>query len=709
MSEEKELPPWRKKFLASRMAFESILFEKELSTQKKENPYVGFLVVLGIWLLQAALLAQWAFRRGYFFTQADSECFGAVLRYAAYLKSQGFWALLKPDFSGLTLTPPLYYLAYVPVLDFVTKDLNAALVIVNSFFMLVLALSVYLAVRRSRPAGAGWLGAAMALSFPFVLETARRPAPEMALMALAAAMYACYIRSDEFEHPRWTFAFALALSLGFFAHRFFWIFALPLLPFIVAGLANPLSRDELFKGFLPGLVVNAPWYLFIAAALAGGLLPLWGPYLGFWHYFGLAAGGAGLPLFLLGGAALAWMYFSVFMPYEKKDIVAAWFWVPYLLLAFLVRGSRPELLYPALIPLAIAVPVMTPHKARRYLLAGVLALGALNQSGLLRPVTVGGLQIAGLPLPPSRDYRAAEISELVATSMPSGGGLAAFYNGDANLSAATLRFAQPAASGIKFEDAPACPSCAAVIVHKTLRFGQVAAKDEKAFSSLRRETWFQAMFEKRGDLQLADTSRAEVYVKVPGAMKFLEEGDHAVTNLSFGGLKIPDGTLTLKGFDPATGRYASASLFAPAADFMGGDIYGLTLDIGGLSAAGPATDPFVPASVTSVKVRSARISAYALENYLSGRVPFLSDVKVSLDGKLSVSAKARGRDVLADFALSVKDGSVLEARPTAFSVGPLNMPDYFLRLFTLRYDFSGNPYGVSVSGVRISGQLLELY
>ncbi len=707
MSEEKELPPWRKKFLASRMAFESILFEKELSTQKKENPYVGFLVVLGIWLLQTALLAQWAFRRGYFFTQADSECFGAVLRYAAYLKSQGFWALLKPDFSGLTLNPPLYYLAYVPVLDFVTKDLNAALVIVNSFFMLVLALSVYLAVRRSRPAGAGWLGAAMALSFPFVLETARRPAPEMALMALAAAMYACYIRSDEFEHPRWTFAFALALSLGFFAHRFFWIFALPLLPFIVAGLANPLSRDELFKGFLPGLVVNAPWYLFIAAALAGGLLPLWGPYLGFWHYFGLAAGGAGLPLFLLGGAALAWMYFSVFMPYEKKDIVAAWFWVPYLLLAFLVRGSRPELLYPALIPLAIAVPVMTPHKARRYLLAGVLALGALNQSGLLRPVDIAGVRAAGLPLPPTRDYRAAELAELVKTSAPEGGGLAAFFGGDEALNAGSLRYALPAEAGIRFVDSPACPSCAFVLIHRTPRFGQAPSADEKAFSAIRKESWFQASFDKKASLELADTSSAEVYVKLPAATRFLDEGEHTVYALSFGNLNIPEATLTLKGFDEYTGEYASAQLFAPSAEMLGGDIYGLTLDLKGLSAAGPSLAPFVPASLKGVRVRSAKISAYAVENFLSARLPFLKDVKVDLEDRLNVTAKARGRDLRADFALSVGKG-VLEARPVYFSLGPVTVPDFMLGLFVFRYDFSGNPYGITVSRLKIGGQMIEL-
>ena len=223
MSDDQNLPAWRKKFLATRMTFESILFEKELLMPQREKLSTGLLGLAGVWLFHVALLAQWALRRGYFFTQSDADSFNSVLRFAEYFKSQGFWALLKPEFSGLSLNPPLYYLSYVPVFNYLTTDLNLALILVNSFFLLILALAIFFAVRRSRPNRAGWLGAAFALALPFVLETARRPSPELALMAMAAALYACYINSDEFEHGKWTFAFAVAMGLGFFSHRFFWL------------------------------------------------------------------------------------------------------------------------------------------------------------------------------------------------------------------------------------------------------------------------------------------------------------------------------------------------------------------------------------------------------------------------------------------------------------------------------------------------------
>ncbi len=710
MSEENDnLSPWRKRFLANRMTLESILFERELVMPKKEKLSTGLIVLGCIWLFHALLLAQWAFRRGYFFNQADAESFGGVLRYAAYLKTQGFWALLKPEFSDLTLNPPLYYLAYVPVLNYITKDLNLALVIVNSFFLLVLALAVFVAVRRSRTNSAGWLGAAFVLAFPFVLETARRPAPEMALMALAAAMYACYIRSDEFELPKWTFAFSICMGLGFFSHRFFWLYAIPLVPFIVAGLSSPFSRDELFKGFFMGAVVNLPWYMFALAAVAAGLVPLGGKYLGFWHYFSLGVTSAGLPLFVIGGLGLAWMYYSVFMPYEKKKVVAAWFWAPYLCLAWLVRGSSPELLYPALIPFAVAVPVMTPHQVRKYLLFFVLVLGAVNQSGYVRTFSAAGYPVAGLPPPPAGDYHSEELIALAKANVPAAGGLAGVY-GDANLNAASLGFAGARTAGeVKFADSPACPACASVLIHKTQRFGEKPSRTEQLFSALKAQPWFASVFQKKQDLELADTSKAEVYVKQPSGVQFFEEGTLDVRNISLGEFKIEDASLSLSGFDPATGVYSSAKLFAPAAMLLGGDIYGLTLDITGLSAAGPDRNPFVPSGVKSVKVRSAKITEYAVERYLSERYPLLRDLKITLDGGVGVSAMANGRSLAAVFSLAIKNGDVLEARPLAFTFGPVTLPSYVLRLFTFRLDFSDNPYGIKVSGVRVDKNLLELY
>ncbi|MDA8131863.1 MAG: glycosyltransferase family 39 protein [Elusimicrobia bacterium] len=709
MSEENEdLSPWRKKFLATRMAVESIFFEKELLQPQREKLSTGLLVVGAIWLFSVLLLAQWAMRRGGYFGGADAAAFAEILRYAAYFKSEGFFALIRPELADLTLNPPLYSLAFIPVFKFITSDLNLALVLVNSVFLLLIALSVFAAVRESRPNAAGWYGAAFALALPFVQEAARRPSPELALMAFVAALYACYIRSVELAHPKWSLAFALCLSLGFYSHRLFWVYVLPLVPYIMSGLANPNARDEMFKGIFFGLVLNIPWYVFAAVAVAAGLVPLGAQYNGFLHYFRLGAASAGLPLFAMGAAALAWLYFSVFMAYENKKIVAAWFWVPYLVLAWGLRGSRPELLAPAMLSFAVAVAIMTPLKARKFFFAFVLLLSLADQGGLLPPFPAGArYPLAGLPLPASSSQGVPEALSLIKKSAPPGGGLAAVY-GDAALGAATLTYAAGPGSAIKFYDEPACPSCAFAILHKVPAPGAAPGPGEKDFASLRAAPWFGRLFTRAGLVPLADGSSAEVYARSTAGAA-LPGGAVTVRDIALGGLRIGEATLSLSGYDPDKGSYAKASLFAPSAELLGGDIYGLNLEMKDFKPASAELSPFVPAGASSVALRSAKISSYAVERFIAERLPMIEDVKVDLGENLEITGSVRGRPLFAAFALAVRDGGVFEARPLAFSLGPVTIPPFMLRLFTFSRDYTSNPYNIRVSGLKIGGQMLELY
>ncbi len=709
MSEDNEnLSPWRKKFLATRMAVESIFFEKELLQPQREKLSTGLLVTGAIWLFSAALLAQWALRRGGFFGGADAAAFAEILRYAAYFKSEGFFALIRPELADLTLNPPLYSLAFIPVFKFITADLTLALVLVNSVFLLLIALSVFAAVRESRPNAAGWYGAAFALALPFVQEAARRPSPELALMAFVTALYACYIRSSELAHPKWSFAFALCLSLGFYSHRFFWVYVLPLVPYIMSGLANPNARDEMFKGLFLGLVLNIPWYVFAAVAVAAGLVPLGAHYNGFLHYFRLGAAAAGLPLFAVGAAALTWLYFSVFMAYEQKKIVAAWFWVPYLALAWGVRGSRAELLAPAMLSFAVAAAIMTPLKARKFMLALVLLLTLAGQGGMMAPFPAGArYPLAGLPLPRASSLGVPEALSLVKKCAPPGGGMAAVY-GDDSLGSATLNYAAGPDSPIKFYDEPACPTCAFALVHRQPAPGAVPAGSDERFDALRSATWFGTLFTRAGTVPLADGSSAEVYARST-AGAFLPGSAVTVRDISLGELKIGEASLTLAGYDPAKGAYDRASLFAPSAELLGGDIYGLNLEMKGFRSASAELSPFLPAGASSVVLRSAKISSYAVERFIAERLPMIEDVKVDLEENLEITGSVRGRQLFAAFELAVKDGGVFEARPLAFSLGPVTIPPFMLRLFTFSRDYTSNPYNVRVSGIKIGGQMLELY
>ncbi|OGS53494.1 MAG: hypothetical protein A3J79_06135 [Elusimicrobia bacterium RIFOXYB2_FULL_62_6] len=268
MPEEKqEKLSWRKKLELNRMSFESILFEKELVVPQKEKLYLGLLVAAGIALVSSLLLSAWILNHKYFFSGADTAAFATVNAFLEKFNAAGVWSLVKP-FSLDGRHPaamPFYYIAYVPVLKYITSDIYAAMALVHSFFLLLFTLSVFMAVKRNRNNFSGWVGATAASSLPFLIETARHPGPGIAVIALVAALYACYINSTEFDHPEWNMWFGAALGLGFYTDKMFWIYLLPILPFLVTAMTGGLAMHSLLKGFLPGMVLCAPWYTYLLA------------------------------------------------------------------------------------------------------------------------------------------------------------------------------------------------------------------------------------------------------------------------------------------------------------------------------------------------------------------------------------------------------------------------------------------------------------
>ncbi|HCE99184.1 MAG TPA: hypothetical protein DER10_11890 [Elusimicrobia bacterium] len=695
------------------MAFESILFEKELVVPKREKLSAGLLGAAGIWLLGALLLAQWTFRQGSFFSSADSAGFARINAYTAHLSSGGFWSIFKPVLGGFTLdtNPPLYYLSYFPVFKFLTSNLTEAMLAVNSFYLLIIAFSVFLAVKKSRNNMSGWLGTAFAFGMPFTLEMARHPEPELVAMAMTAAAYCCYINSEDFECPRWSFWFSVFFSLGFFAHRHFWVCALPLVPFIIPAIAGYITRDEILKGLFPGLALNLPWYAMFLAYRFLGLYRPESQNVGFWTYFSLSAQAASLPFFVIGGLALLWMYFSVFMPYSNKKIVAAWFWAPYLALTYIVKTADPRLIYPVLLPFAMAAAVMSPNLIRKPLLGLTLWLTMITQSGLVGPFGFGNYPIAGLESPSRGGYHAGEILESLAHEGPGpfrvlvAGGKSGFNSGSFNIFAA----ARGAAGNIFFYDqADLAPALADYIVFKTPGYGEVSGPQD-GLSSVVSEPWFNLIFEKKKELDLNDTSKILVYAKRRFMEKPFAEGTYAVKKYDIGGLSLQNAKLTLENFDPRKGVYSKALVFAPYAVYEGADIYGLTLELADFRAAAsrPDISGLVVSGIGSVKVISAKISAYAVERFIAGRLKLVTGPEVTIGRTITLHSETP-REINAELSVPVEKGSFIEIKLEALEFAGYHVPDFFVRNFIFTYNLALSPYRLSFKTFKAARQLLVI-
>ena len=715
MAEQKELTGWRKRFLANRMSFESILFEKELLVRERESRAAGLAGALAIGLFASLLTAQWVLRQGYLFSAADSAGFQAAFACLENFRSGGVWSIFKPASGGFgaPVVPPLYYLTYVPVLKFVTADLNWAMILVNSFYLTGLALAVFIAIKKNRPNKSGWLGACVAMAMPFVLEAARHPDHRLAVMTLTAAAYASFINSEEFEYPFWNTWCGFFFAIGFFADPSFWIYMLPLVPFLISGLTGQLSSGSICKGLLPGAVLALPWYVF--ASLFWALKYFSGPTAaemfrpGVWLYLVNLSGAAGAPLFLLGSAAVLWMYFSVFMPYSSKKIVAAWFWVPFIVVYFVFKG-RPEYMYPALLPMSVAVAVMTPGRVRKYIMGLALFFLALNQSGVAGPVYLGRARIAGLPKPAVERYRAQELMAILRSSAAGRKtSSVALVGEDENFNRVSLKHLSERKGETPLTFAaygPETIGLADFVVYKTSAFGA------DGLSALAREIsrpWFAQAFSRAAELDLPDTSRLLLYAKNPVSGPPFAEGKYRLKKMDLGGIFMEEGSVELSGFDPARGVYSKAEFFSPYATTGGFDIYGLDIeitDLSGLSDTGSVSDLRVTGA-GQVRIVSARISSYAFERYLAGKYGGLKNIEVKLDKTARVWGDRKGKQVYWELGLSARPPEVV-LRLEDFSYDTYKIPDSLLDMFTFRYDLSVLPYDVRFNRVKLKDQMLEI-
>jgi len=718
MTEKKEISGWRKRFLANRMSFESIMFEKELVVQQRESLGKGLAVALAIGVFASLLTAQWVLRQGYLFTAADSAGFQMAFTCLDHFKSGGVWNLFKPLSNGFgsPVVPPLYYLTYVPVLKFITGNLNWAMILVNTFYLTGLALAVFIAVKKNRNNKSGWLGVSVAMAMPFVLETARHPDYRLASMALAAAAYATFINSEEFEYPSWNLWFGVFFGLGFFADTMFWVYMLPLVPFIISGLTNQLSGVSILKGLLPGAVLALPWYAFASvswavqyfsgSAAAEALRP------GLWLCLASLSWLAGFPLFLLGAAALVWMYFSVFMPYASRKIVAAWFWVPLVIIYFLFKG-RPEYMYPAMLPMALAVAVMTPGRARKYLMGLALLLLVVNQSGLVAPVSLWGARLAGSSKPSGAQYRMPDLmAELNSRAAGPQAAKVALVGEDENfnhtslnylsekLGHSTMQFAVPQLGTLGLAD---------FVVYKTGAFGSVRSGDWAPLAAEISRPWFARAFSRAASFNLSDTSQLVLYAKNPVSRPAFPEGKYSFKEVNLGGILMEEGTIRLSGFNPARGVYDKAALFSPYATLDGLDIYGLTIEVTDFSCrshTGAVSDIQVTGTGV-VRIVSAKISNYSLQQYLAGKYPGLQNMEVKLDKTVQISGERNGKEVYWELSLSALLPEVyLHLENLAYA--GYNVPDFLLDMLNIKYDLSGLPYDIRFNRIKVAGEMLEI-
>ncbi len=712
--EQKHEVSFKNRFLATRMVFESILFEKELSSPKSESWKKGPLGLAVLVLVCSVFLWQWKARQGDVFNAAEAARVNMVQKYQTAVETLGPQALLGSGaLQAGAAQPPFYYLTFLPVLKFVTPDIGSAVFLVNAFYLAFLLGSVYYALRRHRNAVTALSAAVATAALPFVMGAARSLSPQIATLAFTAAFWAFYLNSDDFELPRPVFWMGLMFSFGMLTDKFFWVYTLPLLPMMGAVAMGHLHRAELFKGLLPGIVAGVPWYLMNLVSFYNGWLTRSFPGADLSHlekFFWLlkaAAAEMHLPLFILGGLAMLWMYYSVFMPYQGKEKVALWFVVPYLF--FTLTGMRaPELLYPALLPFGIAMGVMTPSKLRYPGALLAVLLLVLNASGLVAPRYLPGIKLAPLfggTVVMRGDDFSGKFVETVRAVLAGRSSAVVCLTGTSeylNRDTLSVMLERRELQGIRVVEAG--PELASVCDVLALT-PSASPKAASETSRIKASPWLPAAFAEAGTV-VTPGGATELYSKrriLPGGGK---PGRFFYPSLSLAGLTLRDAVITADVFDEKSGRYPKADISAVYASFGELDIHGFSATVANFALMPGEKGPVI-LSASPVLLTDGKIPDYSVGRFLESLDFPVKNLDLRFDDGIFLSGTMGGKAVGAELDLSLKN-SVLVLRPRSVTYGDAEFNPKYVPLLNFSFDLAALPIEVHVKSLKVQASMLEI-
>lgn len=689
---------------ANRHAFESVLFEHK-ALNIKEKTWIGITGALVLWLMSVIFLFEWLQVKSPLLPQSEAQTFAAVSHYISAFGDQGIWTILKPDINSLRYSPPFYYLLYVPVFKFITSDLKTAMLIIHSVFLLIISLMPCIAMTKVRGWAGGLLASAALLACPFITEAARVPSPSIAVIALTVGLYCSFLCYKELVDNNWSYWFAGFFVIGCYTSVSFWVYSFPLLMQLFVGTFNFVNGGKFLNVILPGILINIIWYLFLILFVIFGFIAVRESYQGIFTLLTGALPGLGLLVLIIGGIALPWMYISSYKPYEKRKDIMRLFLVPWFIFSFILCLHDPKLLYPAFVSLPLAIAVMTPFRAEKYL-SGIFVL-LFIANNLSSPVKLGKIPLYGCERTPAFALPHESILKYMSEILPEGKSKVAVYSTDGSLNAESFNFIfNKGKYEALFINDPLLPDFSSVVINKTAQDGSNSA----GFEKLRAEEGFSSLFSKKFEIPVSDGSKVEIYAKNNKPFGVFPAGKYPLGTLSFGPFIARQVTLGVESYDNVSGSY-SGYVFIPASTLYSGDIYGLRMDISGLKFSDVNSSPAL-SDISTVRISSARLSSYTVESVLRNHFDFINDLAVAMEeDRLSISGEISGHRMAIDFAVAVPRPGVIEVRPVSVSFMGINVPEgmkFLLRVFSYRFNLSENPYGLSMGSISMANGIMEI-
>jgi len=669
-----------------RMVMESIYFEKEAVTlvsneDKRPEVWKGLLGVIAIALVQTLLLALWVGRDTRQLEASEIAALSNAQYYSQTLAKGDIMGMLKspPSADGLPAAP-FYYWTLVPVVRHWPAKAVGAAVLLNSFYILLLCASVYLIVRRRGLTQAALLAAAIVSSLPFVLESAQRISPDLALIAFTAGTYATFIWTEEFRTPVWTYLWGLCSLAGLLTSWAFPVCVFPVLNMLPYGMLSHVTRSLIMRVFFACLGIYALWLLSNFSGLAlwftAHIMPALAAFdssrlmqhlpehvyavLGNMRWYAYKSVDALQLPFALASAALgAWFFTARFAAFPFRTDIAYWFGAPLVLLSvFSVRETAFYL--PSLTGCAVACAVMLPPPLRLAAWPALAVFSLAYQAGILLPAHI---YIKGRPVTVWEGRQASRSGANFDSMLASLRGLPPAANGAEAVVAVVKsssvkpyylnwRASRLGVSGVTFIDESSSPAVYPELLLAPVdistqalaaRFGDIANP----------AGWFAAVYEKKSQYQFDNGESAVLYAQRKLPAQPYPSGRLALKTMRLGGLTVNEVELELGPWNAQKQVYDWAKVAFGVVYSGQAEIYGIRLQLKDIAFTVDdvgRTNAIKVLKLAALKVEDASISDRFAIEYLPRLVAELQQFRVAFGGAPPASGEPPQNNPDADIA-----------------------------------------------------------
>jgi 4-amino-4-deoxy-L-arabinose transferase-like glycosyltransferase len=161
--------------------------------------------------------------------------------------------------------PPFYHLSLIPLSLIFGFTLDTG-VIGNSFYMVILALSVYGIGKILYTRNAGLIAAFLVSSYPIIVSMSREYIISVMLTAMTTLAYYLFLKSENFENKKYSILFSFIYATGLMVKWTFFIYTLPAVLMGLwgetIGLKDRIIQFVYYIGMVAALLI-VPFFILI--------------------------------------------------------------------------------------------------------------------------------------------------------------------------------------------------------------------------------------------------------------------------------------------------------------------------------------------------------------------------------------------------------------------------------------------------------------